>query len=118
MFQTKEIYEKYDSKEDIVHPDIDAIIDGLQNDDIKKVAENMGNVLEQVMIPDYPVLDEIKKTMMENGALGSMMSGSGPTVFGIFDDREKADSAFNELNGRYPDTFLTRPVSNHFGTLV
>ena len=90
---TKEIYEKYDSKEDIVHPDIDAIIDGLQNDDIKKVAENMGNVLEQVMIPDYPVLDEIKKTMMENGALGSMMSGSGPTVFGIFDDRKLAKDA-------------------------
>lgn len=90
---TKEIYEKYDSKEDIVHPDIDAIIDGLQNDDIKKVAENMGNVLEQVMIPDYPVLDEIKKTMMENGALGAMMSGSGPTVFGIFDDRKLAKDA-------------------------
>ena len=90
---TKEIYEKYDSKEDIVHPDIDAIIDGLENDDIKKVAENMGNVLEQVMIPDFPVLDEIKKTMMENGALGSMMSGSGPTVFGIYDDRKLAKDA-------------------------
>lgn len=90
---TKEIYEKYDSKEDIVHPDIDAIINGLENDDIKKVAENMGNVLEQVMIPDFPVLDEIKKTMMENGALGSMMSGSGPTVFGIFDDRKLAKDA-------------------------
>lgn len=90
---TKEIYEKYDSKTDIAHPDIDAIIDGLKNDDIKKVAENMGNVLEQVMIPDYPVLDEIKKTMMENGALGSMMSGSGPTVFGIFDERRLAKEA-------------------------
>lgn len=90
---TKEIYEKYDSKTDIVHPDIDAIIDGLQKDDIKKVAENMGNVLEEVMIPDFPVLDEIKKEMMDNGALGSMMSGSGPTVFGIFDDRKLAKAA-------------------------
>ena len=90
---TKVIYEKYDSKEDIVHPDIDAIIDGLQNDDIKKVAENMGNVLEQVMIPDYPVLAEIKDVMKENGALGAMMSGSGPTVFGIFDDRKLAKEA-------------------------
>lgn len=90
---TKEIYEKYDSKTDIVHPDIDAIIDGLQKDDIKKVAENMGNVLEEVMIPEFPVLDEIKKEMMGNGALGSMMSGSGPTVFGIFDDRKLAKAA-------------------------
>lgn len=94
---TKEIYEKYDSKEDIVHPDIDGIIDGLQNDDIKKVAENMGNVLEQVMIPDYPVLDEIKKTMMKSGALGAMMSGSGPTVFGIFDDRKLAKDAASKI---------------------
>ena len=90
---TKEIYEKYDSKTDIIHPDIDAIMDGLQNDDIKKVAANMGNVLEQVMIPDYPILDEVKKAMMDNGALGAMMSGSGPTVFGIFDDRKLAKEA-------------------------
>ncbi len=90
---TKVIYEKYDSKVDIVHPDIDAIIDGLKNDDIRKVAENMGNVLEQVMIPDYPELADIKKEMMDHGALGSMMSGSGPTVFGIFDDRKLAKEA-------------------------
>lgn len=106
---TKEIYEKYDSKEDIIHPDIDAIIDGLQNDDIKKVAENMGNVLEQVMIPDYPVLDEIKKTMVANGALGSMMSGSGPTVFGLFADEKTAEAAYEEMkkSGLAKQVYLT-----------
>ncbi len=90
---TKEIYEKYDNKTDIVHPDIDAIIEGLNNDDIKKVAENMGNVLEEVMIPDFPVLAQIKQEMMDQGALGSMMSGSGPTVFGIFSERKLAKAA-------------------------
>ena len=106
---TKVIYEKYDSKEDIFHPDIDAIIDGLQNDDIKKVAENMGNVLEQVMIPDYPVLAEIKQKMIEKGALGSMMSGSGPTVFGIFDDEELAAAAADNIRekGLANETFVT-----------
>lgn len=93
---TKVIYEKYDSKEDVEHPDIDAILEGLQKGDIRKIAENMGNVLEEVMIPDFPVLGKIKETMIENGALGAMMSGSGPTVFGIFAERKAAkEAAFN-----------------------
>lgn len=90
---TKVIYEKYDSKEDIKHPNIDAILEGLREADIRKIAENMGNVLEEVMIPDYPVLGQIKEMMMENGALGAMMSGSGPTVFGIFAERRAAKQA-------------------------
>ena len=57
----------------------------------------MGNVLETVTIPAYPVIGEIKKTMLECGALGSLMSGSGPTVFGIFEDKEKAEKAFAVL---------------------
>lgn len=50
----------------------------------------MGNVLETVTIPAYPVIDEIKHTMMKYGAMGAMMSGSGPTVFGIFEKEDKA----------------------------
>ncbi len=57
----------------------------------------MGNVLETVTIPNYPVIAEIKEHMMEHGAAGAMMSGSGPTVFGLFDDKEKAVAAYEAM---------------------
>lgn len=90
---TKVVYEKLDSKEIEDHPNIDAIIEGLAEQDIRKVASNMGNVLERVTVDDYPIIDEIKKVMMDSGALNAMMSGSGPTVFGIFDDKKTAKEA-------------------------
>ena len=57
----------------------------------------MGNVLETVTVPAYPVIDEIKRKMMKYGALGAMMSGSGPTVFGIFERELDAQNAYREL---------------------
>lgn len=53
----------------------------------------MANILETVTIPEHPEIETIKSTMRENGALGALMSGSGPTVFGIFDDFDKAKAA-------------------------
>ena len=76
-----------------LHPDIDGIIDGLKAHDIEKVASSMGNVLEKVTIEEYPVIEQIKNVMKEQGALNAMMSGSGPTVFGIYDSKEKARKA-------------------------
>ncbi len=90
---TKVVYEKFDALEHVEHPDIDGIIEGLDAQDAGKVASSMGNVLEQVMLEEYPVLSEIKETMVEAGALNAMMSGSGPTVFGIFEERKKAKAA-------------------------
>ena len=90
---TETVYEKYDALEQVEHPDIDGIIRGLEEADIHQIASGMGNVLEQVMIPEYPVIGKIKETMLETGALGAMMSGSGPTVFGIFDQRSAAKKA-------------------------
>lgn len=84
---TKTVYEKLDAHEIEEHPDIDGILKGLEEKDVKKVAASMGNVLERVTIEDYPIIEEIKETMKEEGALNAMMSGSGPTVFGIFTDR-------------------------------
>lgn len=94
---TKVVYEKLDSKEIEVHPDIDGILEGLEAQDIYKVAASMGNVLEDVTIQDYPVIEDIKTAMKKAGALNAMMSGSGPTVFGIFDNRQKAKSAQEKL---------------------
>ena len=94
---TKTVYEKLDSQEITEHPDIDGIIEGLDKQDIYKVASSMGNVLETVTIGDYPIIEEIKDVMKEEGALNAMMSGSGPTVFGIFDDRSKAKQAQQKI---------------------
>lgn len=90
---TRMVYEKLDACQIVNHPDIDGLIRGLQDQDLGKVASSMGNVLEEVTIGEYPVIDEIKRTMRESGALNAMMSGSGPTVFGIYADRAKARAA-------------------------
>ena len=90
---TKLVYEKLDSYDSIEHPDIDGIIKGLKDGDIKKVASSMGNVLEHVTIEEHPVIEEIKNVMRKEGALNAMMSGSGPTVFGLFEDKKKAKKA-------------------------
>ena len=90
---TKMVYEKVDSCQIGEHPDIDGLINGLKEQDLEKVASSMGNVLEKVTIEEYPVIDEIKQVMKENGALNAMLSGSGPTVFGIYADRAKARAA-------------------------
>lgn len=90
---TKMVYEKIDSRRIVEHPDIDGIIEGLKEGDVTKIASRMGNVLEQVTVEEYPVIDKIRKLMNEGGAKGAMMSGSGPTVFGIFTEKSLAKKA-------------------------
>ena len=90
---TKMVYEKIDSRRIVEHPDIDGIIEGLKEGDVTKIASRMGNVLEQVTVEEYPVIDKIKKLMNEGGAKGAMMSGSGPTVFGIFTEKSLTKKA-------------------------
>jgi len=94
---TKLVYEKLDSHEIEDHPDIDGILEGLEAQDIKKIASCMGNVLEKVTIEEYPVIEDIKNVMKEEGALNAMMSGSGPTVFGIFDNKHLARKAADRI---------------------
>lgn len=87
---TKLVYDSLDMSEVNNHPDIDGIIDAIKSQDVGLIASRMGNVLEQVTIPLYPIIDTIKQDMLNNGAINAMMSGSGPTVFGIFPDEETA----------------------------
>ncbi len=96
------------------HPDIDAQIQAIRDGDARKMAERMGNVLETVTIPACPVIAEIKEQMMRAGALGAMMSGSGPTVFGLFDDEAKARDSYEELSrgDLARNVFLTRFFHN------
>lgn len=97
---TQMVYEKLDAQEITEHPDIDGILAGLENQDLHKVVASMGNVLELVTIEEYPVIEEIKNVMKEQGALNAMMSGSGPTVFGIFENRRTARKAQAKLRER------------------
>lgn len=103
---TKIVYEKLDSHEIEDHPDIDGILAGLKAGDLKKVAGSMGNVLERVTVDAYPVIDQIKKMMIKEGALNAMMSGSGPTVFGIFEEKATARKAADAIR----DARLTKQV--------
>lgn len=91
------------------HPDIDAQVQAIRDGDARRMAALMGNVLESVTVPAYPVIADLKAQMMECGAAGAMMSGSGPTVFGLFEDREQARRACERLSrgDLAQDVFLT-----------
>lgn len=93
------------------HPDIDGMIQDIQNGDLQGMTAKMGNVFEPGIIGQYPVIQEIKDLMESHGALKAMMSGSGPTVFGIFDSQEKMDAAAKILR----ESNLAKTV---FGTRV
>ncbi len=94
---TKFVYEHLDAAEDIVHPDIDALSDALAAGDLQGAANVMGNVLATVTEPAYPVITQIRKLMDDAGAVVSMMTGSGPTVFGIFNDETTCKQAEDAL---------------------
>lgn len=94
---TKDVYEALDSKEITEHPDIDGLIEGLNAGNLDQIAASMGNVLEDVTIPMYPVIEDIKNVMKEEGALNAMMSGSGPTVFGLFESKALARKAQEKI---------------------
>ena len=75
------------------HPDVDAMIEALKGRNLKALASGMGNILELVTIPAHPVIEEIRQCVLKAGACGALMSGSGPTVFGVFDTQAKARKA-------------------------
>ena len=94
---TKAVYEGLKLYDGMEHPDIDGVMEGIQQKDLKGVASHMGKILETVTIPMYPVIEDIKKLMLENGALNAMMSGSGPTVFGLFPNEKEIRRAYEAL---------------------
>ncbi len=97
---TKWVYENLRLGEDTAHPDIDGLLAAIEAQDAEQMAQRMGNVLETVTIPRYPVIQEIKDVMKQNGAMNAIMSGSGPTVFGLFGDKEAAEAARKELRAK------------------
>lgn len=111
---TKYVYEHLDAGGLEAHPDIDGMVQAIRDGSLRGVLERMANVLETVTVPAHPVIADIKARMRELGAADSLMSGSGPTVFGIFrqEDLKLAEAALEQfgqedLTGQ---AFLTTPV--------
>ena len=96
---TKFVYENLHANElrPEQHPDIDGMMEAIKQKDLYGIADRFGNVLENVTIPAYPVIQEIKDLMLEQGAVGALMSGSGPTVFGLFTNPKAAAKAHEEM---------------------
>ena len=110
---TKAVFGKLRVNEIEKHPDIDGIVKAIKAGSLTDIASRLGNTLEEVTIKDYPVIAQIKEDMIAQGALGALMSGSGPTVFGIFDDEKKAKNAYTVLKAgtQARQVFLTKPVN-------
>ena len=110
---TKEVYQALDSQSVPWHPDVDGMRQAIEEGWLEGIYSRLGNVLETVTVAKHPIVSEIKQEMLGNGALGSLMSGSGPSVFGIFDDEEKARAAGEciENKGLAKQVFVTGPVN-------
>ena len=111
---TKFVYENLKLNDETIHPDIDQLVKDIEDKDLHAIAGRMGNVLESVTIPEYPIIAQIKEQMMQSGAINSMMSGSGPTVFGLFEDEETAKKAYDDMvkSGLAKQIYLTSIYNN------
>lgn len=108
---TAEVFRRFHLDETMNRPDTKRLLELIERKDIKGIAENMGNVLETVTIGMHPVVGDIKRKMMEMGALGAMMSGSGPSVFGIFGSLEDIKKAKMVLKADFRETYITETAS-------
>lgn len=97
---TKFVYENLHAESLSYHPDIDGMIEAVKSGSLNEVADKLGNVLETVTVKKYPVINEIKELMKSEGAENALMSGSGPTVFGIFINEETAKAAAEQIRQR------------------
>ena len=107
---TKEVFKEFDINKAINHPDTEYLIQAIDNDDLVSVCDNMKNLLENVTLRKHKILMRIKNEMNSYGALGSMMSGSGPTVFAFFDDMLKAQKCFEKMKENYKEVYITRTI--------
>jgi len=112
IISTQDVFADFNLSKVQKRPDMEKILHYIHKQDIAGIAENMGNVLESVTEKNHPIITDIKDFLMQQGALGAMMTGSGPTVFGIFSSKAKGQNAVNAAKTRYADIneiFLTKP---------
>lgn len=111
---TRLVYQSLDALREPPHPPVDAQIRDLEAQDLRALVMHMGNVLEHVTVPMHPQIEQIKEMMRAQGALAAMMSGSGPTVFGIFTEESKAYEVKEQIrdSGLARQVYVTKPY-NH-----
>ena len=107
---TPELFARVDGGELTRRPDTDGMLQALEWQDLEAIAARLFNVFEAVLPEPYGEVFTIKNRLLELGAMNAAMSGSGPTVFAIFDRREQAEGAFEALRMQYPQTYLAQPV--------
>ncbi len=105
---TKWVYQNFKIENVKIHPDTDSVIKAIADSDLGTLSRSSANVLETVTETEHPIISDYKRLLKENGAIMAMMSGSGPTVFGIFDNQSLADSAYSVLKELTPDSFLLK----------
>ena len=115
---TKTAYENLNLEKIGRHPDIDGMLQDISGGDLYGLAQKMENVFEPGITAKYPVIRQIREFMEERGALKAMMSGSGPTVFGIFDDKRRLYAAAEDLkkSGLAKTVFAARIYNRRGGT--
>lgn len=111
---TKFVYQNLKLDENTIHPNIHQLVTDIKRKDLHAIASDMGNVLESVTIPEYPIIAQIKEQMMKSGAVNAMMSGSGPTVFGLFEDEETVQKAYADMvnSGLAKQIYVTSIYNN------
>lgn len=113
---TKFVYESLNLNASQKHPDIDGIVNAIKTSSLSGIADRLENVLETVTIPAYPEIGTLKQLMLDCGAMNALMSGSGPTVFGLFEKKENAQKAYklckenNPLNVVYLTNFFNKEM--------
>lgn len=107
---TKGVYQEFNIERSKIHPDTNKLINAIKSNDLKYVSKNMKNLLENVTLKKHKVLISIKEEMRYYGAIGTMMSGSGPTIFALFDDMQKAQKTFEKMKEKYKDVYITRTI--------
>ncbi|WP_010235318.1 4-(cytidine 5'-diphospho)-2-C-methyl-D-erythritol kinase [Clostridium arbusti] len=107
---TKEVYKSFDIEKAFKHPETEKLIEAMESGDLQFIGDNMKNLLENVTYRKHTILKNIKDSMNGYGALGSMMSGSGPTIFAFFEDMLKAQLCFEYMKEKYDEVYITRTV--------
>lgn len=112
---TAQVYGKLNVQNITTHPDTESVINAIYNQDIIGITKGMYNVLEAVTAKEHRIVNRIKNIMLGSGAYGSIMSGSGPTVFGIFGNEVSARKAVNKLKTIASDIFVVNTYNSNYG---
>ena len=110
---TKWAYQQIELDKVTEHPSLTDFIKVLSDSSINDIGKKLYNTFEQFIFPQYPILDEIKKELLNEGACGALMSGSGSTIFGIFKDKTQAETVKDKLKEKYKYVFTTTSASSY-----